>query len=250
MPPDNDGAHAPGAAGQPGAGGTGAAGTPPSVDALVQSILGHAAFQTALTGAAVGHAKRIEDRLSKQLEELAGKLPAAPAAAGKSQPADAQTDLTAQLKAAQDRAVKFEQRYIAERKQSALTAALTKHGCRPEGVSHALQLLMARGDIREVTDASGQPPLVGTATVSGVEQDVPVEDAVRGWLTANPLFLPPSGSGGSGASGGRSAAGPTYAGKPIDQMTAEEVLALPVAERRKLAAAAGVGGEGPRGFWS
>ncbi len=248
MPSDNDAAHAAGAS--QGAGGTGAAGTPPSVDAIVQSILGHAAFQQALTGAAVGHAKRIEDRLSKQLEDLAGKLPAAPAAAGKTAKADDQTDLAAQLKAAQDQAAKFQQRYLSERKQSALTAALSKHGCRPEGVTHALQLLMGRGDIREVTGADGQPQLVGKATVSGVEQDVPVEDAVRGWLTANPLFLPPAGSGGSGASGGRSAGGPTYAGKPIDQMTAEEVLALPKEERRKLAAQLGVGAQGNGGFWS
>jgi hypothetical protein len=245
----NDGAHAPGAAGQPGAGGNGAAGTPPSVDALVQALAAHAGFNQLLTGAAVGHAKRIEDRLSKQLEDLAGRLPAAPANAGKIAQADEKTDLAAQLKAAQDQAAKFQQRYLSERKQSALTAALTKHGCRHEGVAHALQLLMARGDIREVTGANGQPTLVGTTQVSGVEQDVPVDDAVRAWLTANPLYLPPTGSGGSGASGGRSAAGPTYAGRPVDQMTAEEVQGLPKEERRKLAAQLGVGGAKPGGFW-
>lgn len=249
MPPDNDGAHAPGAGGQPPAGGTGAAGTPPSVDALVQSILGNAAFQTALTGAAVGHAKRIEDRLSKQLEDLAGRLPAAPTGAGKSPPSDDKSDLAAQLKAAQDQAAKFQQRYLTERKQTALSSALVKHGCRPEGVEHALQLLMARGDIREVQGPDGQPQLVGAARVHGVDQDVPVDEAVRAWLTANPLFRPPAGAGGSGAAGGRAGTVGAAAGKSLDELSAEDVNAMTPEARKQLRSQLGLTVQAAGGFF-
>lgn len=249
MPESNDAAHAAGAS--QGAGGTGAAGTPPSVDALIEQLISHPKFTAMLTGAAVGHAKRESERaIQFTKEQLAAIQAAAAPTAGKSAGTDAQSDLAAQLKAAQEQAAKFQQRYITERKQSALSAALQKHGCRPEGVTPALQLLMQRGDIREVTGADGQPQLVGTAALNGVEQDVPVDEAVRAWLTANAFFLPPAGSGGSGAAGGRSTAGTSIGGKSLNQMSAEDVMKLPREERRKLAAAAGLSGSGNGGFWT
>lgn len=247
MPDPNDAAHAAGA--PQGAGGTGAAGTPPSVDAIVQSILGHASFQQALTGAAVGHAKRIEDRLSKQLEELAGKLPAAPQAAGKTAATDAQSDLAAQLKAAQEQAAQFQRRYLTERKQSSLSSALQKHGCRPDGVEPALQLLMQRGDIREITGPDGQPQLVGKAVVSGVEQDVPVDEAVRAWLSSTPLFRQPAGAGGSGAAGGRASTVAGINGKSLDQLTDADLRAMPPAQLEALKSEILGTTGGRKGFW-
>lgn len=251
MPDDKNAAGAAGDGSQGSSGGTGSAGKTPSVDELVQALGTHSGFQQLLTGAAVGQAKRVEDRLSKQFEDFAAKIAAGPAKPGQGTTTDDKGDLAAQLKAATERASKLEARLFSERKQTALSAALTKNGCRTEAIEPALQLLMQRGDIKEVSTDDGQHRLVGTAKVSGVEQEAPLEDVVKSWLATYPMFRAAAGGGGSGAAGGRAGAvGGGLNGKEPHELTEAEYRALSPEDRKKVRESVMGTGGGGGGFWS
>lgn len=229
------------AGGQQGAGTPGQGGTPaaPQFVTLEQ-----------LNGALHARAQRTEERIADLIEQrfkaFAGTPPATPAThasggglgtkQGDSELLILQQRLDLATKqAADERALR-----IRHEKTVTLRSALASAHC--SDVDSALDILAQRGDLKQRTAADGSIEWVGTvADEFGGTREAPVSDVVADFMRKRPLFAPARGAG-SGARGAPGSpgmrGGPSWEGKRLDELSVEELTAMPAVERSRLRNAA------------
>ena len=173
------------------------------------------------------------EELKATVQSLADRVQAQ-APAGNKQPSKAAgngtnqgEELEAQLQEMRTTLQASQAELLRERKTAALRSALSKSGVRVESQEDALRLLSLRDDLKPSKDANGD--MVWQGQVAGQLGDrvtAGLEDVVKEFVSERRYMMPPSGAGGSGALGGSN--GPLAGvGKPLDQMTEQEINNLP-----------------------
>lgn len=198
-----------------------------------------------LNGALHARAQRTEERIAELIEQrfkgFAGAQPAAPTAAasgGASATKQGDSELLAlqqRLDAATKQAADERALRIRHEKTVTLRSALASAHC--SDVDSALDILAQRGDLKQRTAADGSIEWVGTvADEYGGTREAPVAEVVSDFMRRRPLFAPARGAGSGargtpGSPGGR--VGPSWEGKRLDELTPDELAAMPREERSK-----------------